>query len=451
MKPKTTIRKLSMLLLATLVVLVSFSSVFNQVFAQTAETEPEFFMGVLILESVQEKILDSIRKVKELQLGNTIVLHPLDQDWNLTKIEEAVRTADELGLYVTFETFDACDHAVRIPPEVIGEWKAKYPHLMGVLVQEIFGKQIDGTLWENNSTGTITTRLEAEQAIIQNITTSMRLEEFDEVGAKIFLQENVISYAAANTSYCDVLMCKVFNAPNLELMIGLTRGMANSYNIPEWGIWVDTWREWVKPPAFTPNDVERALYEGWFYGAKYFFFEQGNFFGTLDRDWPTKFIVLDKNGELTEYGKVLQRFYSFLKNQQSMNIDQPDYQASIAVMIGQSGWGSRGPNWGLFDQTDRYCDFDYRLLNLFFPGIGHNWQIGSALTGKEITGLPFGMVDVISIYTPADVLKQYDLVIGLGWSVMTPTIATNIDRYVKAGGVFFSFLSFTHANPEVDE
>ena len=64
-------------------------------------------------------------------------------------------------------------------------------------------------------------------------------------------------------------------------MIGLTRGMAKSYGIPGWGLWVDTWREWEKPPAFTPNDVERVLYEGWFYGAKYFFFEQGNFFGSL--------------------------------------------------------------------------------------------------------------------------------------------------------------------------
>jgi hypothetical protein len=407
-------------------------------------------MGILILESQQQQILDSIKKVKELQLGNMVVLHPMDQAWNLTLIEQAISQADSLGLYVTFETFNASDHAVRITPDIFGDWQARYPHLLGVLVQEIMGKQIDSKLWENNAKGTITTRLEAEQAIVQNITNSMMLPEFKQNGAKILLQENVISYASANTSYCDVLMCKVFNAPDLEMMIGLTRGMAKSFNIPEWGIWVDTWREWIKPPAFTPNDVERALYEGWFYGARYFFFEQGNFFGTLDRDWDNKYIILDQTGKLTEYGKVLQRFYAFLKNQKSMNFSQPDYESSIAVMIGQSGWGSRGPDWGLYDQSDRDCDYDYRLLNLFFPGVGDNWKIGSALTGKEITGLPLGMVDLISIYAPASVLKQYDVIIGLGWSVMNDAIAANIGEYVDAGGVFVAPLSFTHSNPDVD-
>ncbi|MFA5364433.1 MAG: hypothetical protein WC325_04540 [Candidatus Bathyarchaeia archaeon] len=450
MKTKSLQHKLLFLFLASLTVTVSFSNVLSNAFAQKTQGEPDFYMGILILESQQQQILDSIKKVKELQLGNMVVLHPMDQAWNLTLIEQAISQADSLGLYVTFETFNASDHLVRIAPEIFGDWQARYPHLLGVLVQEITGKQIDGKLWENNSTGTITTRLEAEKAIVHNITESMMLPEFKQNGAKILLQENVISYASANTSYCDVLMCKVFNAPNLEMMIGLTRGMAKSFDIPDWGIWVDTWREWVKPPAFSPNDVERALYEGWFYGARYFFFEQGNFFGTLNRDWDNKFIILDQAGKLTEYGKVLQRFYTFILNQKSMSFSQPDYKASIAVMIGQSGWGSRGPDWGLWDQSDRDCDCDYRLLNLFFPGVGDNWKIGSALTGKEITGLPFGMVDLISIYAPASVLKQYDVVIGLGWSVMNDAIAANIGEYVDGGGVFVAPLSFTHSNPDVD-
>ena len=71
---------------------------------------------------------------------------------------------------------------------------------------------------------------------------SYLLEQFKENGAQVFLQENVVSYASANISSCDVLINKVFNAPNTELMIGLTRGMKNSYDIPAWGLWVDTWR-----------------------------------------------------------------------------------------------------------------------------------------------------------------------------------------------------------------
>jgi hypothetical protein len=447
--------KLLFLFLAALLFTVSFSSIASEVLAQeTAETDLEYFMGMLILESQQQAILDAIRKVKDLQLGNLVILHPMDQRWDLTLIEEAIREADNLGLYTMFEPFNFSDHEIRISPEQFASWKTKYPHLLGVMVSEITGKQADLNLWLDNSTGTIKTRLQAEQALIETLTSRMQLAEFKEKGARIFLQENVIGYAAANTSYCDVFLSKVFNAPNTELMIGLARGMQKTYDIPAWGLFVDTWREWIEPPAdFTPNDVERALYEGWFYGAKYFFFEQGCFFGTLDRDWPTKskYIILNEDGTLSDYGKVIQRFYAFLRNASKMGYEQPDYTASVAVMVGQSGWSSRGPDWGFWDQHERQGDLDYTLLNLFFPGVGNNWQIGGALTGKEFTGLPFGMVDIITVYAPPSVLKQYEVVIGLGWSLMTDTLAGNIEDYVQAGGVFLSFLTFTHSNEAVDD
>ncbi len=411
-------------------------------------------MGILILESQQQAILESIKKVKDLQLGNMVILHPMDQAWNLTLIEDAIREANNLGLYTIFETYNASDHNVRISPEQFEVWKDQYPRLLGILVQEITGKQIDNNTWANNSTGTIETRLQAEQAVIENITSTMKLAEFKENGARIMLQENVVSYASANTSYCDVFISKVFNAPNVELMIGLARGMVNTYNISDWGLWVDTWKEWTKPPAdFTPNDIERVLYEAWFYGAKYFFFEQGTFFGTLDRDWPinSKHIILDPDGKLTEFGKAIQKFYTFLKNEKSVGYTQPDYRSSIAVMIGQSGWGSRGSDWGLWNQSATQGDFDYQLLNIFYPGIGDNWQIGSAQVAKQITGLPFGMVDVISVYASPFVMKQYDVIIGLGWSVMSDTLFRNIGAYVQDGGVFISPLTFTHSNETVDD
>ncbi|MCW8801781.1 MAG: hypothetical protein OQK81_00320, partial [Candidatus Bathyarchaeota archaeon] len=447
-------KKFEFLFVSLVCVSLVFTLFPSNVMAQEtiAERYPEYFMGFQILESQQQAILDTIHKVDELQLGNMVILHPMDQNWSLPLMEEAISEADSLGLYTIFETYNFSDHEVRISPEQFSSWQTKYPHLLGILVQEVSGKQIDLNLWLDNSTGTIDSRLEAEQAIIENISSSMQLEEFKEIGAQVFLQENVVSYASANISSCDVLITKVFNAPNTELMIGLTRGMANSYDIPAWGLWVDTWREWVLPPAdFTGNDVERALYEGWFYGAKYFFFEQGNFFGTLNREWPNKFIILDEDGKLTEYGKAIQNFYIFLKNQNKLGYEQPEYESSIAVMIGQSGWAGRGKDWGLWNQSERQGDFDYELLNLFFPGIGDNWQIGDALNGKEFTGLPFGMVDVISVYSPASVLKEYDLIIGLGWSQISDDIVSNIEDYVQDGGVFLSMLSFIHGNETVDD
>ncbi|MEJ2271493.1 MAG: hypothetical protein P8X91_03200, partial [Candidatus Bathyarchaeota archaeon] len=428
---------------------LSFSS--SKILAQESlGDDPEYFMGILVLESQQEAILNSIKKVKDLQLGNMVILHPLDQAWNLTLIEDAIRESNNLELYTIFETYNVSDHNVRISPNQFADWKAKYPYLLGILVQEITGKQIDNKLWINNSTGNIKTRLQAEQAVIENVTSRMKLPEFKNNNAGIFLQENVISYVSANTSYCDVFISKVFNAPNLELMISLARGMINTYNISNWGLWIDTWKEWTKPPAFSSNDVQRALYEAWFYGAKYFFFEQGNFFGTLDRDWPNKHIILGTDGKLTDYGKVIQQFYAFLKNEKYLAYNQPDFSSNMAIMIGQSGWAGRGSDWGLWEQSDRQGDFDYQLLNIFFPGIGDNWHIGSAQVAKQITGLPFGMVDLISVYAPSSVMEQYDVILGLGWNLMTDTIRNNIENYVEKGGIFISPLTFTHSNQSVD-
>ncbi len=443
-------RRVFVFFLTAILLLLLFFSFFLVLKNFLSHREPEFFMGIMILESDHQAILRSIRKVKDLQLGNLVVLHPLDEAWNLTLIEESIREANNRGLYTIFETYDASDHEIRITPNQFAIWKSKYPRLLGILVSEITGKQTDGTLWVDNSTGTVNHRLQAEQEVITKLTSRMELADFNNSGARIFLQENVLSYVSANTSFCDVFISKVFNAPNVELMIGLARGMANSYNIPAWGLWVDTWREWTKPPAFTPNDVERALYEGWFHGAKYFFFEQGCFFGTLSRDWSNKYIILDPDGKLTGYGKVIQKFYAFLQKGARIGYSRPKYNSSIAIMIGQSGWSGRGRNWGLWVQSERQGDFDYRLLNHFFLGVGDNWQIGSAKIAKEFTGLPFGMVDIISIYTLPSVMKQYKVIIALGWSLISDTIADNIEYYVQNGGIFFSFLTFTHTNKTVD-
>ena len=440
--------KLVSLLLTAFILTASLSTTNLVVGTPEQESDPEYYQGIMILESQQQQTLDAINKIKELQLGNMVILFPYDFAWNMTLIEEAISEADSLGLYIIFEPYNASDNKITITPEQFGTWKTKYPHLLGIIVSEITGKQVDGKLWLNNSTGTVTSRIQAEQAIIKNITEDMQLEEFKANGAKILLQENVISYASANTSYCDVFVSKVFNAPNTELMIGLARGMKNSYNIPEWGLWVDTWREWVKPPAFSAEAVERALNEGLMYGAKYFFFEQGCFFGTLDRDWPVKYIILNEDGELTEYGLALQTFYSKLKSSSS---ETEENGSRVAIILGQSGWASRGPDWGLWLQSDRQGDYDFRLLNIFFPGIGDNWMIGSALMGKEFTDLPYGMVDLISIYAPPSALEKYDVIIGLGWSLLTDQIVNNLQSYVQDGGIFFAFLTFTHANEAVDD
>ena len=102
-----------------------FSFVSPEVLAQETieDRKPEYFMGILILESQQQVILDSINKIKELQLGNLVILHPMDQAWDLNLIEEAIQEADNLGLYTIFETYNFSDHEIRITPEKFSDFR----------------------------------------------------------------------------------------------------------------------------------------------------------------------------------------------------------------------------------------------------------------------------------------------------------------------------------------
>ena len=100
--------KLNFLFVSFVCVSFLFTMFASDVSAQQtiAENYPEYFMGILILESQQQVILDSINKIDELQLGNMVILHPMDQAWNLNLIEEAISEADSLGLYIIFETYN---------------------------------------------------------------------------------------------------------------------------------------------------------------------------------------------------------------------------------------------------------------------------------------------------------------------------------------------------------
>jgi hypothetical protein len=48
-------------------------------------------------------------------------------------------------------------------------------------------------------------------------------------------------------------------------------------------------------------------------------------------------------------------------------------------------------------------------------------------------------------------MKQYEVIITLGWSQMSDIIASNIEDFVQTGGVFFSSLTFTHTSETVDD
>ncbi|MEJ2241151.1 MAG: hypothetical protein P8Y18_03290 [Candidatus Bathyarchaeota archaeon] len=60
------------------------------------------------------------------------------------------------------------------------------------------------------------------------------------------------------------------------------------------------------------------------------------------------------------------------------------------------------------------------------------------------------MIDILSVYAPSSVMDNYDVILGLGWNLMTENIHNNIENYVKNGGIFISPLTFTHSNQSVD-
>ena len=96
-------------------------------------------------------------------------------------------------------------------------------------------------------------------------------------------------------------------------------------------------------------------------------------------------------------------------------------------------WGQKGDEW---KPGDAEAGFD--LLKVFYPR--------KKLQGYSVGGTPFGMIDLLPVEAPQDVLDQYDTLIFLGWNTYDETYFTRLKRFVQDGGTLLMTLAHLNTN-----
>lgn len=99
-------------------------------------------------------------------------------------------------------------------------------------------------------------------------------------------------------------------------------------------------------------------------------------------------------------------------------------------------WGTYGP------KTPQWLhgtpEYGLRYLDAFLPGVWlHSLVQSPAETRHWYSGSPCGEIEMIPIAAPDDVLREFKLLLLLGWNTMCKESYAGLKRYVEGGGKLF--------------
>ena len=152
--------------------------------------------------------------------------------------------------------------------------------------------------------------------------------------------------------------------------------------------------------------------------------------------------VLNSDSKFCKSSRKIFAEFARFKNLHKRPQGQPE--ANIGIIHGnldgwnnhkcpdQKIWGQhKGEHWKL-----GLAEENWKYLDVFFPG------------GYWLSGTPFGQVDIISSDCQISIMRQYQLLVFLGWHSMTETFLSRLKEYVIAGGNVF--LSLPHLDTRID-
>ncbi len=162
------------------------------------------------------------------------------------------------------------------------------------------------------------------------------------------------------------------------------------------------------------------------------------------------------SGPAKEYRRMISEFYDYVKKN-GTPAGQPEAKIAIAkgnLDLGASASGfnpnaavgsyvlaDRNPAW-FAGQPERGWDIAY---NVFFP----RRNITGKYYNRYISGTPFGQADIVSFagkITAEFLLKNYKLLVFMGWNTCSEEQYKVLTDYVKGGGTLF--LSIPHLSTD---
>ncbi|MCI9504213.1 MAG: hypothetical protein HFE26_02320 [Clostridia bacterium] len=284
---------------------------------------------------------------------------------------------------------------------------------------------------------------EAKEAYVQYV------REMAEYNKKIGIEKPSLVEATALIKYdleagIEVPMLEFFPA-NPEELVAFTRGAAVGYGKDEWCGYIAN--EWYGGYRHEDKLKEKRLRLAYNYlflsGATMVYLESGfTKLKSFGYDLPYE------SAECAAYRQEMQNFYRLYHEETRPSCGPVTKVAflhgnldgytgfmgsSVWSQFDRKEWGKGAPenSWQILDEVYRSRDWHD------FANFGTE--------GKDFSHAPaYGQYDVLPVESELSVMKNYDLLIFVGWNTMTKEIYEKLKEYVAGGGRLI--LSAAHLN-----
>lgn len=230
------------------------------------------------------------------------------------------------------------------------------------------------------------------------------------------------SYNGAYTylSGSDVFITKQIHRQSVNIAVSNARGNAFAFG-KEYGFDCDTWDRCFYH-SYHPDEAGQIMKVYYHAGGKYLF---------------TEMSTTSREDGITALGKEWLDFIKYA-NRHPLRGAQ---QVKIGIMRGFDEWLVAASPSSSWESEHRIKEImgqnyltDFNLLNTVFGNFGR-YDLTS--TDRLCTGTPFGPVDMIPGNSPANILKNYGIIMLLGVNDMSTGQLSNLRDYVKNGGKLF--------------
>ncbi|MCU6709687.1 hypothetical protein M6D81_13365 [Paenibacillus sp. J5C_2022] len=235
-------------------------------------------------------------------------------------------------------------------------------------------------------------------------------------------------------------------ASDPELLFAALRGASRAYRKSGWGSHIA--HEWYggykNDDPLKYKRLKLAYYQSFLAGASLIYPESGHFgiYSYGEHYEP-------ESWQAQAYRASWNQFSSFTRYHA-----RPEGNPITTIGFvqgaddGWTGWWGGATVWNQFSAGE---DWHYGAAERSWELIGHmrrrrEWQDPTVFTTDATTSASYGQYDLVPIEAPLSIMKEYQVLIFLGWNTMDEDMYDKLKRYVYEGGKLFMAVPHLNTN-----
>lgn len=235
-------------------------------------------------------------------------------------------------------------------------------------------------------------------------------------------------------------------ASDPELLFAALRGASRAYGKTGWGSHIA--HEWYggykNDDPLKYKRLMLAYYQSFLAGASLIYPESGHFgiYSYGEHYEPD-------SGQAQAYRAAWMQFSRFARNH-----DRPEGSPVTTIGFvqgaddGWTGWWGGATVWNQFSAGE---EWHYGAAERSWELVGHMnrrkaWHDPTVFAADTTTSAPYGQFDLVPVEAPLSVLREYRVLIFLGWNTMDEGIYDKLKRYVHEGGKLFMAVPHLNTN-----